>query len=87
MALQTTLISVTIVYCKNGKQFQKEVDLAKAGGLWWNDGTGKNEPHNYPPGKTAPLHTDCAKMVVAGGSACWWDNQKNEWVCPDGLGG
>lgn len=86
MALDTRLVSVTIVYCKNDQLFEKEIDLERAGGLWWNNGTAANKGNNYVPGRQTPLHKDCP-MVQRGASACWWDNQKNDWVCPDGLGG
>jgi len=89
MPLQTKLISVTIVYCKNGKQFKKEIteaDFDKIGGLWWENGSASNNGHNYLPVPPQPLGTDCAMDLLTGGSACWWDPKTSQWICPDGLG-
>jgi hypothetical protein len=87
MSLDTRLMSVTIVYCKNGQQWQKEIDLVKAGGLWWNNPNSGNQGQNHVPGKQQKLGQDCEMLMGGGGSACWWDNQTSQWICPDGLGG
>jgi hypothetical protein len=86
MPMTTKLISVTIVYCQGKKQFKKEIDLGKVGGLWWQDGNGKSKPKDYPPGTVTPLNQDCDMQEVRGGgpTACWWDG--SAWICPDGLG-
>jgi len=87
MALDTRLISITIVYCRNDQQWQKEIDLEKAGGLFWNNTKASNHGNAYVPGKQILLDDPCpTPMVVPDTSACWWDNRKNQWVCPDGLG-
>ncbi len=87
MALDTRLISVTIVYCKNNTQWKKEIDLDKAGGLWWNNGGAANTGNDHVPGKKTKLPDPCKMELAGDGSACWWDNRTNSWVCPDGLGG
>jgi len=84
--LQTTLLAVTIVYCRNNKMFKKEIDLTSVGGLWWNNPSPNPGGNQYPPGKTIPLPDPCPRTEVMAASACWWDNQRNQWVCPDGLG-
>jgi hypothetical protein len=81
------LISVTVVYCdKNGKQWEKELDLEKVGGLWWNNPPGAGSGTHYPPGQKQ-LIGDCGPQVpLERGTTCWYDNNTGQWVCPEGLG-
>jgi len=91
MPLQTKLISVTIEYCKGKMRFQKVItgaELDEIGGLWWQNPGASNNGNNYVPVPPTPMPNDpCpTDLVGGGGSACWYDPQSGQWICPDGLG-
>lgn len=87
MARAPYLVAVEITWCDmNGELYQKNIDLAEVGGLWWDSKWDPKEPskgakRKIPGHKHAKSIGKCAAPNPHADSSCWWDG--SEWICPD----
>ena len=90
-----TLKSVEITWVgQKGEQKNLQVNLKKAGGIYWGNAGSivwLGDKRRFPKAglalsKGAPVKTSKLKSMssaTAESALCWWDEILQQWICPD----